>query len=156
MKKVILYVLLGVAFLMFMLLLSLLKLTSNAKSPEASTAQQQFDSTAKNWKASTYQAKEKYISQILQSNDLSEMEIAISNNIKNQFKYPEEADFKMGEYPFMKNASITDADNGVVFLYGFVVAKNSFGVKSKFKYQVRNIVLPDTIYIDKITVSEIR
>ena len=57
--------------------------------------------------------------------------------IKSQFKYPEEVAFESDEDMITFNAKIEDANTGLCFNNGDLIAKNGFGIKSKYYWQVK-------------------
>lgn len=63
--------------------------------------------------------------------------------IKAQFKYPEEVEFEKDEGMITFYAKIEDANTGTCFNNGDLFAKNAFGVKSKYYWEVK-FILTDT------------
>jgi|JI102314A1RNA_FD_contig_91_790645_length_2626_multi_2_in_0_out_0_1 hypothetical protein len=59
------------------------------------------------------------------------------NRIKSQFKYPEEVKFESDEDMITFNAKIEDPNTGLCFNNGDLIAKNDFGIKSKYYWQVK-------------------
>lgn len=64
--------------------------------------------------------------------------------IKAQFKYPEEVEFLNDEDMITFYSKIQDANTGTCFNNGDLVAKNAFGVKSKYYWEVK-FILTDSI-----------
>lgn len=116
----------------------------------ARVTQSQFD-------AMTYEQKEAWIANAIKGtgSNITDAQIKMAQAVKSQFNYPEEVKFEFGEYPLLRNGDIVEADMGFVFLRGTGTAKNAFGVKSRFVYQIRTIVKPDTFRIDNVSVSEL-
>lgn len=112
----------------------------------------------KEWKTISYEEKSKWIKDFLaQTGEVAtNSEITIANSITQKFNYPEEVEFNTGQYPSFKNGDVVEADTGFVFFKGGGTAKNAFGVKERFGYQVRTIIRPDTMYIDEVNVFQLK
>lgn len=123
---------------------------------ETGTKTTDAETTPKKWKDMQYEEREAWIKQALNNHNShsTEFEVAMAKSIKNQFNYPQEVDFNFGEYPLLKNGDVVDADTGFVFFRGRGTAKNAFGIKSEFVYQIRTVIRPDTAYIDNVSVNE--
>lgn len=106
------------------------------------------------WQFKTYEERQQWIENYLKKPDdagytaSSKMEEVI----KSKFNYPEEVKFK--DRPTFTRAQVTDANEGMVHVFGEVTGKNTFGVKQLYSYQCRLTVVPGTISLDEVIVAE--
>ena len=70
-------------------------------------------------------------------------QVSIQEGIKNKFNFPEEVEIE-DEYQILANSRIKNADTGECFNNGYCLAKNAFGVKSKYYWEV-NYTLTDSL-----------
>lgn len=120
------------------------------ESPSVNITQAQFDSAS-------YEEKMKWIeSYLINGGSQYEFNAQMLRAVRNMFKFPEEVKFGFGEAPLFRNGTLVDADLGFVFYKGNVTAKNAFGIKSKYVYQIRTVVKPDSLYIDNVIITELR
>lgn len=108
--------------------------------------------TKYNWDTLSIDKKEAWIKAALVNRVPDDFYTVIMESIRNQFKFPDEVSFI--DVPIASHADITLADSGLVFFHGIVTAKNAFGVKGRYAYQIRTFIRPDTVYIDRVSVSE--
>jgi hypothetical protein len=143
-------------FLATIVMMSIGECSSDTKSTQPEVAasvrltQSQFDSAP-------YEAKMKWIESYLKTGGSQyEFSAQMLRAVRNMFNFPEEVKFGFGEAPLFKNGTLVDADMGFVFYKGYVTAKNAFGMKSKYVFQIRTVVKPDSLYIDNVSVNEVR
>lgn len=119
---------------------------SEAHTKEVAILSQNFDSLS-------YEEKVKWIKAAAKEQPTSTT-VMIKNEVKKKFAYPEEVDFDIFGTRTLQDVEVTLADEGISFISGELETKNTFGVKKRFAYKVRLIILPDIFRIDDISIAE--
>ncbi len=69
----------------------------------------------------------------------TELSLQLADEIRRQFKFPDEVEFPNGDYGIVKVASLLDVNTGLWQSIGRVKAKNAFGVVGSYQYDARFI-----------------
>lgn len=138
-----LFVFLGLLLIIFIGINSLKKKADNKLDTEIAD---------KPWKALTYEQKEAWITNYINHPDDNGFALvgSMKSSIKKHFQYPEEVSFIND--PVLRIGRVVDADRGLTFVEGQVMAKNGFGVKIKHGYSVRLVISKDSLFVDNINV----
>lgn len=131
MKKAakILWIIVGVVFLLVILVFSLAKNGEDKVEPK-----EEIQSSAKEWAVMTYEEKDAFLTKAINERtfpNAAEAEHAVREAIKKEVRNPKTIDYVWSPSIYNGNARVVEADSGWIYVDFKCNAKNDFGIEKE-------------------------